>query len=342
MTNGRSATEHGPPGLALAEPLSVTGPEAEAPAPDQVPPAPDRHLPDVRPLWAQILLYVFLIGPLVAVGVGLWYATTVTGVTVVDAVLFVVFFAVSGHGITIGFHRLFTHRSFTATRPLRIALAVSGSMALQGSVICWVADHRKHHAFSDADGDPHSPWRYGTTPWALTKGLWWSHVGWLFDRNKTFTRRYAPDLLADRDLVRIDRLFPLWAASSLLLPAGLGWALSGFTWHGALTALLWAGLARIFLIHHVTFAINSVCHVVGSRPFVSRDRATNVWPLAILSMGESWHNYHHADPTSARHGVDAGQVDTSAAIIRLFERFGWATKVHWPDAARLNGKRRVA
>jgi stearoyl-CoA desaturase (delta-9 desaturase) len=340
--NARSGTRAADSRAGPAEaavPTAVGLAEAER---DSVRTANDkRYQPDVRPLWAQILLYVFIIGPFAAVGVGGWYAAAVSGITVIDAVLFVVFYGVSGHGVTIGFHRLLTHRSFTATRRLRIALAVAGSMALEGSVIWWVADHRKHHAFSDADGDPHSPWRYGTTPWALTRGLWWSHVGWLFDRHKTYTSRYAPDLLADADIVRIDRLFPVWALSSLALPGLLGWALTGYTWHGAWTALLWAGLVRIFLIHHVTFSINSVCHVVGSRPFANRDRATNVRPLAVLSMGESWHNYHHADPTSARHGVEAGQLDSSAAIIRLFERLGWATRVRWPDQARVDARRQA-
>jgi stearoyl-CoA desaturase (Delta-9 desaturase) len=307
---------------------------------DRSPPPRAQDEPDTRPLWAQIALYVFIVVPFLAVGVGIWYATTVSSVTLLDVAIAVVFFAITGHGVTIGYHRLFTHGAFTASRPLRLSLAIAGSMSLQGSLICWVADHRKHHAFSDADGDPHSPWRYGHTPWAIAKGLGWSHVGWLFDRNKTCTSRYAPDLRADRDINLVDRLFPLWTLLSLALPAALGWVLTGFTARGAWTAFLWGGLVRIFLLHHVTFAVNSICHVVGRRPFATRDKATNVWPLAVLSLGESWHNFHHADPTCARHGVDRGQLDSSAALIGVFERFGWATAVRWPEPKRVARKRR--
>jgi stearoyl-CoA desaturase (delta-9 desaturase) len=291
-------------------------------------------------MWAQIALYFFIVVPFLAVVVGLWYATTVSSVSLLDIGIAVVSFAIAGHGVTVGYHRLFTHNSFTASRPLRLGLAIAGSMSLQGSVICWVADHRKHHAFSDTVGDPHSPWRYGHTPWAVAKGLAWSHLGWLFDRHKTCTSRYAPDLRADPDLRRIDRLFPLWALLSLAVPAVLGWALTGFTVRGAWTAFLWGGLVRVFVLHHVTFAVNSICHVVGDRPFLTRDRAANVWPLAVLSLGESWHNLHHAEPTCARHGVDSGQLDSSAAVIRLFERLGWATAVRWPDPERIERKRR--
>jgi stearoyl-CoA desaturase (delta-9 desaturase) len=294
---------------------------------------------DSQPTWRHIALYAFIIGPFLAVIAGVWYAASGNGISGRDVALSIVFYAVSGHGITVGFHRYLTHGAFKAKRPLRIALAVAGSFAVEGPVIRWVADHRKHHAFSDRDGDPHSPWRYGTSTWAVAKGLWWSHLGWLFDKEKVPAEKYAPDLLADPAIVRVHALFPLWTALTVLLPGVFGWLLSGFTWHGTWTALLWAGLVRIFVLHHFTFAINSICHVVGTKPFVTRDRATNVWPLAVLSMGESWHNLHHADPTCARHGVDRGQIDSSAAVIRGFERLGWVWDVRWPDRPRLAGKR---
>jgi stearoyl-CoA desaturase (delta-9 desaturase) len=298
--------------------------------------------PDVRPTWEQAVLYVVVILPFLGVLVGIWLAAALgRGPSLLDAALAVAFFTVAGHGVTVGFHRLFTHGSFTARRGLRIGLALAGSLAIEGPVIRWVADHRRHHAFSDREGDPHSPWRFGSTPRAVVKGLWWAHTGWLFDRERTDKQRFAPDLLADKDLRAIHAAFPALALTSLLLPGVLGYLLSGGSWTAAWTALLWAGLVRVFVLHHVTWSINSICHVVGARPFVTRDKATNVWPLAILSMGESWHNLHHADPTCARHGVDPGQLDSSAAFIRGFERLGWATDVRWPRSDRLD-RRRVA
>jgi stearoyl-CoA desaturase (delta-9 desaturase) len=245
---------------------------------------------------------------------------------------------VTGHGITVGFHRYLTHGSFKAKRPLRVGLAVAGSMAIEGPAIRWVADHRKHHKFSDKEGDPHSPWRYGDTVPALMKGLWYAHMGWLFDVEQTPQRQYAPDLLADRDIVRVSRSFVHLAATSLLLPAVLGGLLT-WSWHGALTAFFWASLVRIGLLHHVTWSINSICHAMGDRPFESRDRAGNVWWLAVLSMGESWHNLHHADPTCARTGVLKGQVDSGARVIQAFEAAGWAYDVRWPKQERLDARR---
>jgi stearoyl-CoA desaturase (delta-9 desaturase) len=255
-----------------------------------------------------------------------------------DVALAVVMYAVTGHGITVGFHRHFTHGSFRANRGLKIALAVAGSMAIEGPVLRWVADHRRHHAFSDREGDPLSPWRYGESVPALVKGLLYAHLGWLFDVEQTNPRRYAPDLLKDPDVVRISRAFPALVATSLLLPALLGGLLS-WSWQGAVTAFFWASLVRIALLHHVTWSINSICHALGERPFKSRDRSGNVWWLAVLSMGESWHNLHHADPTCARHGVLRGQIDSSARVIRWFEQLGWASAVRWPKADRLAARR---
>ncbi len=257
------------------------------------------------------------------------------GVTALDLALLVAFYVFTAFGITVGFHRLFTHGSFVANRPLRITLAIAGSMALQGPVIRWVADHRKHHAYADAEGDPHSPWRYGESVTGLLRGFVHAHVGWLFEREQASTRRWAPDLVADRDLVFLHRAFPVLALGSLALPALLGGLLT-MSWSGALTALLWGGFVRIFLVHHVTWSVNSICHIIGDRPYSTRDKATNFWPLAIFSMGESWHNLHHADPKCARHGVERGQIDSSARLIRWFELAGWATQVRWPDAKRLD------
>jgi stearoyl-CoA desaturase (delta-9 desaturase) len=255
-----------------------------------------------------------------------------------DVVLAVVLYVVSGHGVTVGFHRYFTHGSFKANRALKIALAVAGSLAIEGPVIRWVADHRRHHAFSDREGDPHSPWRYGETLPALAKGLLFAHMGWMFDVERTNTRRYTPDLLKDRDIVAISRFFPAFVATSLLLPAALGGLLS-WSWQGAVTAFFWASLVRVALLHHVTWSINSICHAIGEQPFKSRDHSGNVWWLALLSGGESWHNLHHADPTCARHGVLRGQIDSSARMIWAFEKLGWASDVRWPRSDRLATRR---
>jgi len=258
-------------------------------------------------------------------GVGPWWT---------DLGLALGFYVVSGLGISVGFHRYFTHGAFKATRPLRIALAVAGSLAFQGSVIEWVADHRRHHAFADQDGDPHSPWLFGTTPAAVARGFWHAHVGWLFGRHNTNTARFAPDLLADADIRRVNDTFLWWAVASLATPALLGGLIS-WSWWGGVTALFWAGLVRVGVLHHVTFSVNSICHMIGARPFTTRDHSVNFWPLAIPSFGESWHNLHHADPTCARHGVLLGQVDISARLIWCFQLLGWAHQVRWPTPQRL-------
>jgi stearoyl-CoA desaturase (Delta-9 desaturase) len=255
-----------------------------------------------------------------------------------DVFLFVVMYTITALGITVGFHRYFTHGSFKANRPLRIALAVAGSYAVEGPVDRWVADHRRHHAFSDKDGDPHSPWRYGERPRDIARGLSYAHIGWLFDVEQTSREKYAPDLVADPDIARISRAFPLFVAGSLLIPAVLGGLLT-WSWMGVVTAFFWAGLVRIALVHHVTWSINSICHVAGQKPYRSRDRSGNVWWLAIPSLGESWHNLHHTDPTCARHGVDEGQIDISAWVIARLEQFGWATDVRWPRRDRLDARR---
>ncbi len=292
--------------------------------------------PETQSPAERIAVAVFVAVPLLAVLLAIPVAWG-WGIGVSDLVIAAVFYTVAAHGITLGFHRAFTHRSYTPNRPLKIALAVAGSLAVQGPVIRWVSDHRKHHAFSDAEGDPHSPWKYGESFSGLTKGFFHAHVGWLFDEEQTPAERYAPDLLKDADIVRISNQFRMWVAVTLVAPAVIG-GLVTWSWHGALTAFFWASLVRVALVHHVTWSINSVCHIWGRHPFRTRDRAGNVAWLSLLSGGESWHNLHHADPTSARHGALRGQVDTSAAMISLFERRGWATDVRWPRAERLRSR----
>lgn len=281
----------------------------------------------------QTLLYLFVVVPFLAVLAAVPFAWG-WGISWTDVVLAVVFFAIGGMGITIGFHRYFTHGSFKANRGLEIALGIAGSVAIEGPITRWVADHRRHHAFSDKEGDPHSPWRYGETVPALAKGLAYAHIGWMFDEMHTNRERFVPDLLRNKDIQRVDRLFPVWVLLSLGVPPLIG-GLVSMSWAGALTAFFWASLVRVFVLHHVTWSINSICHTIGERPFAARDKSANFWPLAIFSFGESWHNSHHADPTGARHGVLKGQWDISARVIELFEWFGWATDVRWPKAERL-------
>ncbi len=284
----------------------------------------------------QVALAIFIAVPFLAITAavpvawGGWLGWT-------DVAIALAMYAVSGHGITVGFHRLFTHKSFKPNRVVKVTLAIAGSMAVQGPVIQWVADHRKHHKFSDRDGDPHSPWRYGHDLKALSRGFMHAHMMWLFNPEQTPQRKYAPDLMKDRDLVRVSRQFPIWVAVSLLLPALAG-GLITWSWQGAVTAFFWGSLVRVGLLHHVTWSINSICHTIGERPFVSRDKSANVWWLAVPSMGESWHNLHHADPTCARHGVLRGQLDSSARLIWALEKLGWVHDVRWPVKERITAK----
>jgi stearoyl-CoA desaturase (delta-9 desaturase) len=254
-----------------------------------------------------------------------------------DIVIALVFYTISGLGISMGYHRYFTHGSYKAVTGMRVALAIAGSLAIEGPVLTWVADHRRHHKYSDKEGDPHSPWRFGSSWQALTKGLVWAHMGWLFDPNHTSMEKFCPDLLADSKIRLVSKRFDVLVAVSLLAPALIGglWSMS-FT--GALTAFFWGSLVRVAFLHHVTWSINSICHTFGKDEFEVRDKSRNVNWLAILSFGESWHNLHHADPTCARHGALKGQIDVAARLIWVAERFGWAYDVRWPDTDRLTAK----
>ena len=287
-------------------------------------------------LTMRIIIGAFVVIPLIAVAFALPVAWG-GWLSWLDISLAIGLWLLTAGGITIGYHRYFTHGSFKANRTVKIILAVFGSLAIEGSLDQWVADHRKHHKFSDEVGDPHSPWRFGTSKKAIGKGLLYSHVGWLFDDDNTGIDKYAPDIAADKDLNWISKHFSVFVISSLLLPAVLG-GLITWSWMGALTAFFWAGLVRVAFVHHVTWSINSICHVFGNRPFTSRDLSSNVAWLAIPSLGESWHNLHHVDPTAARHGVMKGQIDISASLIKGMEKTGLATDVRWPKAERLAKK----
>ncbi len=311
-----------------------------APSAPSAPPRPQAR-PDIEPEpkgnFEKGLLAVFIVVPLLAVVAAVPFAWG-WGLGWTDLAIMFVFYAISGLGVTVGYHRYFTHGAFKAKRPLRIALAVAGSLSIEMSPIDWVAVHRRHHKYSDKEGDPHSPWRFGSDWRALTKGLIWAHMGWLFDSARTSPAKFCPDLVADKDVSRISRYFFGFVALSLLAPAALGGLLT-MSWWGAATGFFWGALVRICLLHHVTWCINSICHAMGEEEFESRDKSRNVWWLAIPSFGESWHNLHHADPTCARHGVLKGQLDSSARTIWLFEKLGWVSDVRWPDADRLAGKR---
>jgi stearoyl-CoA desaturase (delta-9 desaturase) len=241
-----------------------------------------------------------------------------------ELTLMLSFYVLTALGITLGFHRMFTHRAFEASRAFRTVIAVLGSMAVEGSVITWVADHRKHHAFTDVAGDPHSPHLAGPGFLGAVKGLWHAHIGWLFETVGTAEReRFAPDLVKDGALRVVDKLFFLWVALGLIIPFALGWIIGGGL-GTALTALLWGGLVRVFLLHHVTWSINSVCHFFGRQRFDIADESRNVFWLAPFSMGEAWHHNHHAFPTSAFHGLRFWErvADPTGLVIALLEKTG--------------------
>ncbi len=247
-----------------------------------------------------------------------------------DLTLLAVGYVLTGVGITVGYHRLFTHRAFETKQWVRWTFAILGSMAVEGPVLVWVADHRKHHQFSDVEGDPHSPHTGGGNGFiAAAKNLFHAHVGWLFvAEGRAELTKYVPDMLKERGMKQISKLFWVWLVVSLAVPAAIGYAISG-TWQGTLTALLWGGAIRIFLLHHVTFSINSICHFWGRRHFNTADHSRNVWLLSLISFGESWHNNHHAFPSSAFHGMRRFEaaLDPGGWVITALEKLGLAWKV---------------
>jgi stearoyl-CoA desaturase (delta-9 desaturase) len=255
-----------------------------------------------------------------------------------DLIVFAVMYVSTGLGVTVGFHRLFTHRSFKTTNTVRAVLAVLGSAAIEGPVISWVADHRKHHVFSDKPGDPHSPHvDHGVGVRGALRGLLHAHVGWLFiHTQRGLKTRYAPDLLADRVVCFVNRTFLLWAVAGLAAPFLLGWAIGGTVAEG-LTGLLWGGAIRMLVLHHATYSINSLCHFFGRRNFKTDDESRNLRWLSIFTFGEAYHNNHHAFPTSARHGLSRWSWDPSAWVIWGLEKTGLA----W-DVVRISPERQAA
>jgi stearoyl-CoA desaturase (delta-9 desaturase) len=275
----------------------------------------------------RIVFGTVTIVPFLALGVAGWQAWG-SALRASDLLLFVALYVGTALGVTVGFHRHFTHRSFKTTRGVRVILAVLGSAAVEGPVISWVADHRKHHAFSDREGDPHSPHVGHGGGWRGTlRGLLHAHLGWLLVHDQRGKRtRYAPDLLADPAVRFVDRMFIVWVLAGLALPFGLGYLLGG-SLVAALTGLLWGGAVRMLVLHHVTYSINSLCHYFGRRRFATDDESRNLAWLALPSMGEAWHNNHHAFPTSAEHGMRAWELDPSALVIRALEATGLAWDV---------------
>jgi stearoyl-CoA desaturase (delta-9 desaturase) len=301
--------------------------------------APPAGRSDVQPveheLRDRIITGLVTVVPLLLLGLAGW-RTWQGLLRPSDLVVFAVAYVLTGFGVTVGFHRLFTHRSFKARPAVRAVLAVLGSAAVEGPVISWVADHRKHHAFSDRPGDPHSPHVDHGVGWrGALRGLVHAHVGWLFRHDQRGARaRYAPDLLADPVVRFVDRTFVLWAVGGFALAFGLGAAIGGSVAAG-LTALLWGGAVRLLVLHHLTYSINSICHVFGKRMFATPDESRNVFWLALPTFGEAWHNNHHAFPTSARHGLGRWQIDPSAWVISGLEACGLA----W-DVVRVSPERR--
>jgi stearoyl-CoA desaturase (Delta-9 desaturase) len=276
--------------------------------------------------------------PLVGDGVAVWQLWG-TGLSVLNAVIAAYFYSATGLGITVGYHRLFTHRSFRAVRPLKIMLGIFGSMAVQGSLAQWCATHRRHHLYADKYGDPHSPHLAQAAGLkGVVLGLWHAHTGWLFGEETTSEQEYVPDLLADKDLVRISRLFPVLTVVSFALPPVIGLAMTG-SLGGALSAFLWGSLVRVLLLHHVTWSINSICHFYGREAYKARDESKNVWALSPFSFGESWHNNHHAFPWSARLGIRPWEVDLGWYAIRGLKAVGLARDVKVPTPSQLEKRR---
>lgn len=300
--------------------IPVANPEAERPPLDEVP----KRASLVKRLGTLIVILVPLFGvataPFFVWGWGFGWT---------DLGLLVGMYVLTSLGITVGFHRLFVHRSFETFMWVKFIWAVLGSMAVQGSLFHWVAMHRRHHQHSDTVDDPHSPQHGGKGVIGLLRGLWHSHIGWFFEPDPPDLSRYVEDLHASRTLRVASCLFPLWVVLSLVIPAILGGVIT-LSWHGVWTGMIWGGLVRIFLVHHVTWSVNSACHLWGLQPYKSHDQSRNNFIFGILAMGEGWHNTHHAFPTSARHGLRWWQIDLSYWVIRMMSLLGLAWNLKLP------------
>jgi stearoyl-CoA desaturase (delta-9 desaturase) len=285
---------------------------------------------------AKVLTLVITIVPFLGLVVGLRLAWG--GISALDLGLLIGLYCISILGVTIGYHRQLTHGGFDTPAWLRVTLAIMGSLAVEGSVIRWVADHRRHHMFTDRLGDPHSPHLVDEEGFkGVVKGLWHAHIGWFFVEETTVVPRFAPDLLKDRGIRVVSDLFPLWAILSFALAPGIALAVT-HSWQAAVTAFVWGSLVRIFLMHHVTWSVNSICHYFGRRPYETGDMSTNNWLMSVVSFGEGWHNNHHAFPSSAFHGLEWWQVDLSGLVIRGLRSVGLVRNVRVPTARQLSRK----
>jgi stearoyl-CoA desaturase (delta-9 desaturase) len=301
--------------------LPVANPPAELPPRDAAVPV------SFGVQLANLIAVILPFAALLSIWVWLWG----WGFSWVDLGVLVGMYVLTALGITVGFHRLFTHGSFKTYRPVQLVFGVLGSMAVQGPLLKWVALHRRHHQYSDEKEDPHSPHQHGSGIRGVLAGLWHAHIGWLFEPEPLDLERYVKDLRQSALLRVVSALFPLWIVAGLLIPAAVGLFVTE-TWMGGVLGLIWGGLVRIFLVHHVTWSVNSVCHLWGSQPYKSEDESRNNVLFGVLAMGEGWHNTHHAFPTSARHGLRCWQIDVSYYVIRCLALLGLAWNVKLPSA----------
>ncbi len=312
--------------------LPVGNPQAELP--------PLEATPEGASLTVQLVTFLAIVVPLLGVIAAPFFLWG-WGFHWTDLGLLLGMYVPTGLGITVGFHRLFVHRSFETYMWEKFIWAVLGSMAVQGSLFKWVGMHRKHHQFSDTVKDPHSPQHGGRGVLGLLRGFWHAHIGWFFEADPPDLDRYTKDLQASRTLRVASALFPLWVVLGLVLPAVLGGVIT-LSWAGVWTGLIWGGLVRIFLVHHVTWSVNSACHLWGFRPYKSKDMSRNNVVFGILAMGEGWHNTHHAFPTSARHGLRWWQIDVSYWVIRTLALLGLAWNLKLPTKAAQAKERRTS
>lgn len=300
---------------------------------------PSAELPPIKHSLSMQLAMLFAIviplGGVIAAPFFVWG----WGFQWIDLGLLLAMYVITVLGITVGFHRLFVHRSFETYTWLKFLWAILGSMAVQGPLFRWVARHRSHHQHADTSEDPHSPHYGGGGVWGVLKGFWHAHIGWLFDPDPPGLDRYLKDLRKSRTLWVASKLFPLWVALGLVIPALLGGLITQSR-RGVWTGFVWGGLVRIFLVHHVTWSINSACHLWGFRPYKSDDESRNNSLFGVLAFGEGWHNTHHAFPTSARHGLRWWQIDVSYWVIRFMELLGLAWGLKLPtEEAQAKGRR---
>jgi stearoyl-CoA desaturase (delta-9 desaturase) len=310
--------------------LPVANPAAEIPI--EEPPEQISLTVRVANLIAVILPFAGLVAAIIAVwGWGFHWA---------DLGLLLGMYLLTAIGITVGYHRLFTHKSFETNRIIQFILGVLGSMAVEGPVLEWVAMHRRHHQHSDEPDDPHSPHHHGRGVRGVLLGIWHAHLGWIFQPGPRDLPRYVTDLQQNSAVRRVSALFPVWVAIGLLIPAALGGLLTQ-TWTGVVTGLAWGGLARVFLVHHVTWSVNSICHLWGRQPYRSDDQSRNNAMIGVLSLGEGWHNTHHAFPTSARHGLRWWEIDVSYWVIRALASVGLAWNIKLPSKQAIMRERRT-